>query len=235
MTKKKLDARILPKLEKLFPERSKGSIQARLSQLCREKRVTRGAAAEIMASQKNGTVWSWLDDEDQNSLKSRNIQTITVKKSNSIKKSKEKLICYETSDPLLKKHLDEINNCYNANCPTAAFILTRKVLENLIFNMIKLRFPTKSQEDREIYLDPQNRWRFRDFSEIIKNFRAKAKSFEREEERLVLRILQLAEQFKDDANNKTHCLYHLSTKKELREADPQIILDLIIKFFQDGE
>lgn len=74
MTRQKLDSRIIPKLEKLFPERNYSSIQARLSQICREKGVPRGAAAEFMARQKKGTVWSWLEQEDQRCFRESKIK-----------------------------------------------------------------------------------------------------------------------------------------------------------------
>jgi len=74
MKRQKIDSKIIPKLEKLFLERNKGSIQARLSQLCKEKGVPRGAAAEIMARQKNSTVWSWLSEDDQKCFRESRIE-----------------------------------------------------------------------------------------------------------------------------------------------------------------
>ena len=43
-------------------------------------------------------------------------------------------------------------------------------------------------------------------------------------------MLQLSEKFKDEANDKTHSLYHISSKKELDDANPQQIFDLVKEF-----
>ncbi len=89
MVKQNLDHRIFPKLKKLFSERAEGSIQARLSQLCKEKGIPRGAAAEIMARQRNGTVWSWLDVNSQKCFRESRIE-VKGKSDKIIKESKEK-------------------------------------------------------------------------------------------------------------------------------------------------
>ena len=72
--------------------------------------------------------------------------------------------------------------------------------------------------------------RIQDLSVLIKNInKIIARRVDPEERTLLLRITQKAKPFKDDANNKTHSLYHLSSKKELDEANPQEVLDLIME------
>lgn len=230
----KLKPKTLSKLKRIFPQKSENTLRARISQISSKYGFTLGAAAEILARQEKKTVWGTLNPEDRKCFRGKEIKIIKIKEHRRNNK-KETLIFYNTTDKLLDTHIKEINNCYNAHCYTASFILIRKVLENLIIGMIKFKFPSKSKQDKEIYLDPSNRWRTRDFSEIIKNFRNKCTSFEREEERLVLRILQLSEQFKDDANDKTHSLYHLSNKSELYDKNPQNIFNLIEQFFKEHQ
>jgi len=53
------------------------------------------------------------------------------------------------------------------------------------------------------------------------------------ENKLVKRICQLSEGFKDNANDMTHSLYHIASKNELDEKCFQDILDLIKKLEEE--
>jgi len=232
MGKQKLNPKILLKLKKNFPDRSENSIQARLSQLSREYGIPLNAASELMARANSFSTWSLLNEKEKECFKDKDVQIIKIK--NHKGKTKEKLIIlveFETTDKFLKAHLEEINRCYTYSGYTATFILIRKVTENLITEIIKIKFPDKSKEHKELYLDFSN-GRIRDLSELIKNLRDKSNGFDPEEKKLVQRILQLSEEFKDDANDKTHSLYHISNKTELDKKDPQRIFDLMEEFFK---
>lgn len=230
MGKQKLNPKILSKLLEIYPERGKGSIQARLSQISSTQGLTLGAAAQIMAKQKKRNLWGLLNEEDRKGLSNNNIKVIEVKNNNH--KARTKIILFvkfDTKNKFLTTHLDEINKCYTFHCYTAAFILTRKVIENLITEIIKRKFPSNQKDDKELYLNFST-GHVRDLSELIRNLRNKSNSFAPDEKKLIQRILQLSEKFKDDANDKTHSLYHISSKKELDESNPQQILDLIKEF-----
>jgi len=232
MARQKLNPKILKKLKIKFPKRTEGSIQARLSQLSRQHGVNLNAAAEFMARPNNFSVWGLLDEKDKEYFKDKDLQIIKIK-NNSNKKDSKKIkiiVNYETKNNFLKAHFLEINKCYTYRCYTASFILIRKVLENLITEILKKKFPRNSKQDRELYLD-LDRGRILDLSTLIKNLRKKATLFDPEEKKLILRILQLSENFKDDANDKTHSLYHICNKSELENKNPQHILDLIKEFF----
>lgn len=86
MTNQRIDQRILKKLGDLFPERNISSIQTRLSQLCRERGIPRGAAAEIMARQRRSTVWRWLDENSRKCFRESMIEVKrTIGKSEDLK------------------------------------------------------------------------------------------------------------------------------------------------------
>lgn len=61
---------------------------------------------------------------------------------------------------------------------------------------------------------------------MLTNLRDSANDF-KSEKKLVERICNLAEGFKDDANGMTHSLYHIAKKKEIDEKDFQQILDQV--------
>lgn len=226
----KLNPKILNKLKKKLPDRTENTIQARLSQLSSQHGITLNAAAEIMARKEGFHVWGLLEEKDKECFRDKKVQVINVK--NNIHKDKKLIVFikYETGNKFLIEHLDEINRSYTFHCYTAAFILTRKVIENLITEIIKKKFPGKNKTDKELYLNFST-GHIRDLSELIKNLREKSNGFDPDEKKLIQRILQLSEKFKDDANDKTHSLYHRSNKKELDDANPQQILDLISEFF----
>ncbi len=231
MSKQKLNSKILDKLLEIYPERSKNSIQARISQISNKEGVSLATAAEIMARQKNRTIGRYLKPEDKDFFRNNNIMTSNIKKFPSKNKNKVPLfVSYETKNPFLRGHIEEINKCYSAGGYTASFILLRKVIENLITEIIKKKFP--EGKDKVLYLNFST-GHIRDLSEIIKTLREKSKLFAPDEKKLVQRILQLSEQFKDDANDKTHSLYHLCKKKELEDKNPQDILNLISEFFKE--
>ncbi|MGC9015002.1 MAG: hypothetical protein ACP5KW_11555 [Thermoproteota archaeon] len=132
---------------------------------------------------------------------------------------------YETKDKLLKAHIDEINKTYTHGCYTACFILCRKVLENLLLNILKVKYPGKDKTHREKYWD-FSRNRPLEFSKLVESLRKNKDNFSPENQ-LVERICDLADEFKETANEMTHSLYHIATKKEIDETRFQYILDLI--------
>ena len=145
----KLNSKIFLKLKKKFPNKTENNIRVTLSQLSRKHRVPLNTAAEILAKKEGFSVWGLLNDKEKGSLNNKDIQIIKLKKSpNKKRKSIVNFVDYETKNKFLKFHLDEINKCYSCGCYTAAFILIRKILENLIVDMITHKFPTKSKSDR---------------------------------------------------------------------------------------
>jgi len=133
---------------------------------------------------------------------------------------------YDTGDKWLRAHLNEINKTYTHQCYTATFILCRKVLENLIIHhILKKKYPDRSRQHREKYLDFSKN-RYLDFERILTNFRNSSNDFLPEKD-LAERICDFAEGFKEKANDMTHSLYHVATKKEMDEKNFQQILDLV--------
>lgn len=230
MVRQKLNPKIFSRLKKKFPKKTNNALNVKLSKISRKHNTTLNAAAEIWGRQENFSVWGLLDKEDKESLKDKSFQTIVIKRKDNVKsknRSVVEFIKYQTQDNLLKAHIDEINRCYSHNCYTATFILIRKVIENLIKEIIKKRLSNKS-----LYLD-LGRGRIHDLSILIKNLKQESNSFGPEEKKLVQRILFLSEKFKDDANDKAHSLCHISTKREIEDIQPQMIFDVIEKYFTE--
>lgn len=228
--KTKLDPRILKKLEeKLKGKVAVDSIRPLISKERRDNpSLTINAAAEVLAKKHNESVQRYLDDKDRESLKTAPIVVKIL--SSKPRREKETVVIarYVTNDKWFSAHLDEINRTYTHGCYTATFILCRKVLENLIIHhILKKKYPDRTRQHREKYFDFSKN-RYLDFEKIITNFRNSSNDFLPEKD-LAERICDFAEGFKEKANDMTHSLYHVATKKEIDEKNFQQILDLIAK------
>jgi len=229
MRKTKLDPRILKRLiEKTKGRISEHSIRPALSRIRKEYPfLTLNAAGEIFAEKYDFSVFKYLNDKDRESLRAVEMKKIEIP----IKKGRQtkkliRIANYETDDRLLRAHLDEINKSYTHSCYTATFILCRKVLENLIIHHImRKKYPRRTKEHRSKYFD-FNRNRPLDFDKLLGNLRASSNDF-LPDKKLVERICQLAEGFKETANEMTHSLYHIANKKEIDNKNFQHMLDLI--------
>lgn len=229
MRKTKLDPRILEKLkEKTKGEMIEQSIRNALSRIRRKRpSLTLNASAEIFAKKRGFSVARYLNDKDRETLKTIVVEKIKIPAAKSRERKKViKIASYETEDKLLKAHLEEINKAYTCGCYTATFILCRKVLENLLVHRIlRRKYPLNTQQHRARYFD-FNRNRNLDFNRLLTNLRASANDFVPDNQ-LVERICQLADGFKESANEMTHSLYHIAKKREIDGKDFQGILDLI--------
>lgn len=226
-----LDNNILNHLEKKLGIKS-STIRVQLSLLKRKySGLTLNAAAQIYAQQHGTSILAKLSDIDKTSLAQVQI-TMTPKREILIpanKKGQKKMInflLYETSNRFEKKHVEEINGTYNAHCYTATFILCRKLIENLIIEILKKKFPLSS--DRGLYEHPTQH-RFLDFSVILDNLYKQRNNFSVTGNNAIQRIKQKATPYKNDANDKTHSLFHIATKNEIDDTKVQEIFDLITK------
>lgn len=203
------------------------SIRNALSRIRTKYFLTLNAAAEVFAQKRGFSVTRYLDDKDRETLKTLEIKKIPIP-STKAKRKKEiiKIASYETTDKCLTLHINEINKAYTCGCYTATFILCRKVLENLIVHhILRIKYPLNTEEHRIKYFD-FNKNRNWDFNKLLSNLRDSAKDFV-PDQKLVRRICQLSEGFKEDANEMTHSLYHIATRKEIDSKNFQHLLYLI--------
>jgi len=227
---RKLNPEIIKKIkQKTGLEES--TIRKNISLLGRKySRLSANARAQIYALENGTSVRQKLTPEEKDSLPHLEIEKpIKITRTDSKKRKKKKIsefVKYETSKPFIKAHIIETNKACSAGCYTATFILCRKILENLLTDIIRKKFPQNKKPNVELHFDTA-KGRTRDFSEILGNLRKKAKNFGPDKS-LLLRILNRANTFRDDANNKTHSWYHIvRSKQELEDAHFQDIIDMI--------
>jgi len=187
---------------------------------------TLNAAAHLFALSKGKSVRRFLDSEDKNSLPSYEIDQPTkvkIKQPTKNKKNDINFFKYETDDPFIKGHIDELNRAYTYGCYTCVFIFCRKIIENLVINILEEKFTKR----RELFWD-QSESRYLDFSVVLKNLYDNKSSFKPASTKAIDRLNQLAKPFKNDCNDKTHSLFHLVEKrKEIDDIGINQIINLV--------
>ncbi|VVC02840.1 Uncharacterised protein [Candidatus Burarchaeum australiense] len=193
---------------------------------------TKNAVGQIYARSKGLSVLRMLDKEDRTSLPSTfelQEEKVIIKQKARGRRTTVKItefIRYPSEDPFVKAHVEEINRAYTHNCCTAALVLCRKVIENALIEILRVKYRTEKDRGIQLYFD-KNRGRHRDFSEILEVFNKRTADFG-PERKLVERIVTVTNKFKDDANDKTHSLYHIvKNRKELEDMQLQNIFDMI--------
>jgi len=233
MAGKKLNHKILDKIIEKLPNYKPHSIENAISNIKSKYGVSSNAAAKEYARLHEIKVDRWLSEEDQKnwqSIPKNNVQTKFMEKK--IKNVKPKRVTeyihYETKDRFILGHIKEVNICCTYGAYTAAFVLCRKIIENLLIDDVILKKYPQKKDNILIHFDP-SRNRTKDFSKILKNLHSKKSDFGAQKQ-LLESLLNKAKVFKDDANNKTHSTYHLiRSLKELDVETIQDILDMILK------
>lgn len=191
---------------------------------------TINAVAQIYAQSKGFSVYRQLSEDDKSSLPNIEIEKQTVKVKQNTTKKKEGIrivIQYDSSDYFIQGHIKEINKAYTKGCYTSVHILARKIIENLIREILTKYFPPSTRENKELYFDI-NQNRFKDFGIILKNLYDKRVSFDPDKKKIIERLYPLAKKFKDDANDTTHSWYFLiERKKDIDDLNLQMIIELI--------
>lgn len=234
---KKLRHEIVEHLVKVL-EKSKGTIKKDIYSLAKQyPTCTKNALAQIYALKHSKSIFKKLDKEDKASLPNIELEKQRIRMSQKAprKREREKIIefiRYPTDDSFRRAHIEEVNRAYTYRCYTSAFILCRKIIENLLTDIIRRKFPQNQIQNIKLYFDTA-KGRTKDFSEILANLRKKAGDFG-PDKKLLERVISRSEQFKDDANNKAHSWYHIvRSRRELDDTNVQDIIDMIRKLEQN--
>ncbi len=193
---------------------------------------TLNAVAQLYAKQNGFSVMQKLSPEDKATLPHNELVQSKIRLEKKVRKKKEvirSIIAYETDDYFKKGHIKEVNRAYTKGCYTSVYALARKIIENLIREIITNKFPPTSKANRELYYDIAKN-RVHDFSVLLKNLYDERQSFGIDKAKIIERLYQKAKNFKDDSNDKVHSWYHLvENEKEISELNLQTMIELIKK------
>ena len=191
---------------------------------------TQNAIAHIYALENGLSVLSMLDEEDKTTVPSLEIQKPTIIKEKAKKRVVKNVVIldFESSNYFINGHVSEINKAYNSGCYTCVFVLFRKLIENLLIDVLRTKFPESGGLiNKEQYFNIKLK-RYHDFSMLIDNLNKKKNEFSHNEKKIIERIVQLCIPFKKDANDKTHSLFHLvESKVEIDSLSVKQIIELL--------
>lgn len=116
-------------------------------------------------------------------------------------RSRKALLDFADQYPLVfyKNLEEEINIAYTSSLPNAGLVLGRKLVENLLYNILEEKFP---KELGLRYIEDGGR--AQDFSVLIDSLETKMAEFNREQRDVIVKFLALVKPFKRDANSKAH-------------------------------
>lgn len=143
-----------------------------------------------------------------------------VRKKRPLKKGKippkigtEELLTFANDYPeIFYKFLErEINACYSASLLNGCLLLSRKMIENLIYNILREKFPGRI----DLRWDKLKN-RPHDFAILIDNLVDNKDRFNAEEQRYIDKFLKLCKPFKRVANSAAHnIMEYVENKKEI--------------------
>lgn len=159
-------------------------------------------------------------------------QLISSEEDLDIKKiiAKSDLIDTKFEDIFYRNLNQEINKCYKLGAYTSAFILSRKLIENLIIDILRKKFP-QNQENIDIYYRV-NEGRFHDLTILLKNFEQRKKDFGIDEE-TIDEFFKLIKPFRPSANSNAHSIIVWGEKEALDKLQIEKMAGLLIKVLRN--
>ncbi|WP_257300935.1 hypothetical protein [Haloarchaeobius sp. FL176] len=109
--------------------------------------------------------------------------------------------------------VDDINRCYSLAIYDATLILTRKLLENLLIDILREQYGT---QEIDLYYLPDNK-RFENFSTLINNFEDYFDDFQHLSGGLDDDFIDELDAFRQDANAEAHSIETNITESEMAE------------------
>ena len=129
---------------------------------------------------------------------------------------------------------DEINNCYISGFPNATLLLCRKIIENLLYNILEEKFK-KYPDGLKIYwnTDPQIN-QPHSFSRLIKNIWNERKRFKLNNTRYIERSYPLLKKLRNESNPKAHNVYdYLDSREDLKPFKMNDLVQFLLNIYNN--
>ena len=143
----------------------------------------------------------------------------------------EKLVDMEFGDVFYNKLRDEINEAYKMRFFTSVMLLTRKMFENLLIEILRIKYPPSTPDNHEIYFIRTDQ-RFQNFTVLLKNIEDRKSEFTVDEP-LVSEIISKIKPFRKGANSNAHSIIIISKEKDILNFDIPHISALLLKLYSN--
>src|SRR3989344_6112020 len=102
--------------------------------------IVKDLAKKLKLDQKTVKKNIYLLQKSYPSLTKNALAQIYATKNGNKKLTIREVFDYSTTDHFKKGHVEELNKAYTFTCNTAVFILARKIVENLIIDILKAKY-----------------------------------------------------------------------------------------------
>lgn len=114
--------------------------------------------------------------------------------------------------------IKDINQCYSIGIHDATLVLTRKLLENLLIDVLRRQY---GKQEIELYYLPENR-RFQNFSTLINNFEDNLADFQHLSGGLDGDFIDELDSFRQNANAEAHSIETNITESQMEDYQKQV-------------
>lgn len=134
-------------------------------------------------------------------------------------------------DDFYKKLINEINRLYAYNLPMSLSVLIRKLLENLIIDILRKKY---GMSELSLYYDPSKR-RFHDFAVLLKNLNSKRVDFNYITSSLDDSFIRDLNRYRETGNSAAHSIDVNLTTEQLRGDKEKVnyIIRLLLRILQN--
>jgi hypothetical protein len=119
----------------------------------------------------------------------------------------------KTTDDFYDDLIKNINKCYRIGVYDGTFVLTRKLLENLIIDLLRREYP---KSYLRVYYIPEY-GRFRNFSELIEIFEYRLKDYQSYSNGMNGELISDINRFRETANSNAHSIVRNPEQEEIED------------------
>jgi len=116
-----------------------------------------------------------------------------------------------TTDDFYDELIENINKCYRIGVYDGTFVLTRKLLENLVIDLLRKEYPKSYL--RIYYILEQHR--FRNFSDLLEVFEYRLKDYQSYSNGMTDELITNINRFRESANADAHSIVRNPSQEEI--------------------
>jgi len=126
---------------------------------------------------------------------------------------------------------EEINGCYDKGFPNAAFLLSRKMIENLIYDILQNKF---TKETEKYWIKKEGINQPKSLFALITSLENFKKEFTSNTKRYIEEVLPLLKKFRSDINPVAHNIYnYIENLKKLEEYKINDCLQFLLNIWRN--
>lgn len=141
--------------------------------------------------------------------------------------NKDDFISSKFDDVFYNDLKQEINKCCKLGLCTSGFILSRKIIENLVIDVLRLKFPANGMGNLELYYRTDG-GRFHDFSVLVEKLEEKKDEFGIDEP-IITEFISLVKPFRPQSNSSAHSIITEAKEQKLKDAKVERMVELLLK------